>query len=400
MRGPVVYRNATVLVGEELRPLPQAYIAVEEGIITDIGTGPAPRGEDLAGAVVMPAFVNAHTHLADAGFKDGAVGLPTEEAVSPPHGLKYRYLAELSLQALVRVLQDALTELSRNGIGAFGDFREGGVTGTVALREAMKGIPVAGVVFADPVSPPGDPGFADEVQELVGLPAVDGIGIGDIALFDDVQLVRLRQSLGKKMLAVHVAETRKAQRRCQRRWGKSEVERVLEHGADLLVHLTNPTRGDLELVARAHVPVVCCARTNCILGDGVPPVYELVRRDVPLALGTDNVMFTGPDMFREMDWFSRLVRGQARRADAISSREVLSIATLGGARALRLEGRLGTLEPGKWASFVAVDFSTLNLRTSRDIHAALVHRAGPEDVALVVLRGHEVFRRAGAPARG
>ena len=236
------------------------------------------------------------------------------------------------------------------------------------------------------------------MRELAALPTVNGIGIGDIALFDDAQLATLRRSLGEKMLAVHVAETREAQRGCRRRWGKTEVERVLEHGADLLVHLTNPSRGDLELVARARVPVVCCARTNCILGDGVPPVYELVRREVPLALGTDNVMFTGPDMFREMDWFSRLLRGQSRRADAISPREVLSIATLGGARALGLEGQLGTLEPGKWASFVAVDFSTLNLRTSRDIHAALVHRAGLEDVALVVLRGREVFRRAGMPA--
>ena len=117
MSGPVVFRDATVLMGEELLPLPRAYIAVEDGIIVDIGTGPAPRGEDLAGAAVMPAFVDAHTHLADAGFKDGAVGLPTEEAVSPPHGLKYRYLAGLSPRELVRVLRGASPSSAATGSG-------------------------------------------------------------------------------------------------------------------------------------------------------------------------------------------------------------------------------------------------------------------------------------------
>ena len=111
-----------------------------------------------------------------------------------------------------------------------------------------------------------------------------------------------------------------------------------------------------------------------------------------LALGTDNLMFSSPDMFREMDWFSRLARGQSGQADIISSKEVLSIATLGGARALGLEDRLGSLEAGKAASFIVLNTGSLALRNCRNLYSAAVHRASPADILLIVSWGREVFQ--------
>jgi len=387
----VVYHNMTVLAGKELEPVSNAYLAVKDGLILDMGTDSAPPGVDLDEAVVIPAFINAHTHIADSGFKDATIGLPTEQAVSPPHGLKYRYLSALSSSDLKKILSDALQELCRNGITAFSDFREGGVEGTLVLREVLDQFPLRGVILAEPTQPPGESGFLQEIDEIAK--HADGVGIGDIARFTDVELQAIRTTLGGRKLGAHVAETEAAQRECKRRWGKSEVERILECSPDLLVHLTNPVAGDLNLLAEAQIPVVCCARTNCILGDGIPPLSDLIKHDVPLALGTDNVMLTSPNMFREMDWFSRLVRGQTRCANAVSARQVLSIATFGGAKALGLDNELGTLEPGKVASFVVLDVGSINLRRTRDLYAAIVHRAGPADIRLVVSCGKEVYIR-------
>ena len=196
------------------------------------------------------------------------------------------------------------------------------------------------------------------------------------------------------LLAVHTAETCEAQDACLSSWGCSEVVRILEYGPSLLVHLTNPVSGDLEAIRQAGVPVVCCARTNAIIADGLPPIADLITSGIPLALGTDNMMLSSPNMFREMDWFSRLARAQHRQADVVSSRDVLSIATLGGARALGIEGELGSLEQGKVASFIAVDSTSMNLRGVRDIHAAIVHRAGPQDIRMVVSQGVDVTMRS------
>jgi len=402
MSDTIIYKNVTILAGKDLRLLSKAYIAVKNGVIEDLGTGPAPSGIDLNGAVIIPAFVNAHVHLADVGFKDGAEGFSTEEAVSPPYGLKYQYLSTLSKFNLRKNFSDALEELCRNGNVVFGAFCEGGAKGILSLRQALSRFPLQGIIFAEffPLSQESQPfqkvvksKFCHEIN--VTLKYADGVGIGDIAYFTDIQLRAIRTALKsrEKKFAIHVAETVTAQYNCLQKWGKSEVERILEYGPDLLVHFTNPVANDLDLVAKAGIPIVCCIRTNCILGDGIPPLIDLIKKEVPLALGTDNLMLTSPNMFREMDWFSRLVRGQSHCANAVSAREVLSIATLGGARALGLDKNLGSLEPGKVASFIALDIKTINLRNTKNVYAAIVHRAEPEDIILVVSYGKEVWHK-------
>jgi len=151
--------------------------------------------------------------------------------------------------------------------------------------------------------------------------------------------------------------------------------------------------GDFDAVAKAGTPIVCCSRTNALLADGLPPIDRYHTLGIPLAMGTDNMMFTSPDMFREMDWFSRSARAASRRADAIDSRSVIRYATAGGARALGLHEDLGSLEPGKAACFVALDARSINLRGTHNVHDAIVHRAGLQDIVSVVAWGSEVIDR-------
>lgn len=390
-----IYGNATILKGPELDIVEKARIAVVDGVIDEIDVGPVGAdGVDLDGAVVFPSFVDAHTHIADSGMKDAVIGLPTAEAVSPPNGLKYRYLEELSSSQLELILKQAVDELLAQGITAFADFREGSAVGAAALRRVAAQHPIRAVIYGDAVLAPWDEGYLSEIAAVAA--QADGIGIGDVARYSVSQLNEIKAVLAESnaRLAVHAAETCEAQDACLSSWDCSEVVRILEYGPSLLVHMTNPIDGDLEAIRRADVPVVVCARTNAIIADGLPPIADLIASGIPLALGTDNMMLSSPDMFREMDWFSRLARAQHRQADAISSRDVLSIATLGGARALGIERELGTLEPGKAASFVVLNFASMNLRGVRDLHAAIVHRAGPQDIRRVVSHGVDVTARS------
>lgn len=390
-----IYGNATALVGAGLDIVENARIVVADGRIEEIERGSVGNDTiDLQGALVFPSFVDAHTHIADSGMKDAVIGLPTADAVSPPDGLKYRYLEELSPEQLAVVLKQAIGELLANGITAFADFREGSILGAEALRRVASQCPIHPVILGDAVLAPWDEGYLSEIEAVAN--HSDGIGIGDVARYSDTQLDEIKAVLAEanSLLAVHAAETCEAQDLCLDSWGCSEVIRILPYGASLLVHLTNPLSGDLDAIQRAGVPVVCCARTNAIIADGLPPIADLLAADIPLALGTDNMMLSSPDMFREMDWFSRLARAQSRDADVISSRDVLSIATLGGARALGLDRELGTLDQGKVASFVALDVASMNLRGVRDMHAAIVHRAGPQDIRLAVSQGINVTERS------
>ncbi len=227
MKERIIFRNATILEGPDLKVREEAYLVVETDQIIDIGVTPLSEGMDLEGALVIPAFVNAHTHIGDGIAKEAGVGLSTEEAVGPPDGLKYRYLNELSAEGLRRSLESAIEELLRNGITAFGDFREGGAPGALALKSIMAEKPLKTVIFGAAMGNPGQEGYLSEQEEVAG--AAHGLGIGDVALFSETELASLKGMLaarGKK-LAVHGAETKAAQELCVKTWGSSEIIRIL-----------------------------------------------------------------------------------------------------------------------------------------------------------------------------
>lgn len=314
-----VYKNATILVGSDLHIQEKAYIEVEGEYIAKVGISFLSRGVDMDGKIVFPAFVNTHTHISDVGAKDLAVGLPTEKAVSPPDSVKYRYLQGLKPEALVQLLTQAIQEMLSLGICAFADFREGGVQGSKCLKEAIGQLPIEGVIFSEPTTEPEDwDNYISEIEKIIKVS--NGIGLGDITRLNARQLATIRQILddaGSKKLAVHIAETKAAQQASRKRWGESEVSRILRFSPDLLIHMTNADEFEINCVAKEKIPVVCCPRTNCILGDGIPPLYDLFQAGISLSLGTDNFMFSSPNMFREMDYCSRLLRGQSRVPEAI-----------------------------------------------------------------------------------
>lgn len=390
-----VYKNATILIGSDLHIQEKAYIEVEGEYIAKVGIGFLSGGVDMDGKIVFPAFVNTHTHIGDVGAKDLAVGLSTEKAVSPPDSVKYRYLQGLKPEALVQLLTQAIQEMLSLGICAFADFREGGVQGSKCLKEAIGQLPIEGVIFSEPTTEPEDwNNYISEIEKIIKVS--NGIGLGDITRLNARQLATIRQILddtGSKKLAVHIAETKAAQQASRKRWGESEVSRILRFSPDLLIHMTNADEFEINCVAKEKIPVVCCPRTNCILGDGIPPLYDLFQAGISLSLGTDNFMFSSPNMFREMDYCSRLLRGQSRVPEAIDAKTVLSMATLGGARALGIDDRFGSIEEGKVASFIVLDNKTINLRYIHNIYSAIVHRVSSHDIKCIIAFGKEVYKK-------
>jgi cytosine/adenosine deaminase-related metal-dependent hydrolase len=201
-----------------------------------------------------------------------------------------------------------------------------------------------------------------------------------------------------KLLGVHASESAKSRKFSLESFARTEVERALDHlTPDFLVHLTNSTLEERLEVSKKHIPVVCCPRANSILGLGFPPILELIEAGVIVALGTDNVMLNSPDMFREMDYTSKIIRANRLDAGAVSSREILKMATVNGANALGLSSQLGCIEEGKRADIVFLNLNSNNLCFSKDLITSVVHRARPDDVKAVLVDGEIVH--GSIPAR-
>ncbi|WP_254837716.1 amidohydrolase family protein [Natronomonas marina] len=331
----------TVLAGRSFEPI-RGHVVVEDGRIQAI-----EETETESTDIVLPAFVNAHTHLGDSVAKEAAVGLSLDEAVAPPDSLKHRQLAAADRSELVGAMRRTLRFARRTGTVSCLDFRESGTDGANALREAARTVDVDPFIFGS--------------ESPSVLDVADGYGASG-ANDDDFTEERAACERRGVPFAIHAGEP-----------DATDIHPALDLEPDLLVHMVHAEREHLDRVRSQSVPVAVCPRANTVLDVGRPPVRELVDHTT-VALGTDNVMLNPPSMFREMAY-------TAKRFD-VTPREVLRMATTAGAEIAGLD--CGVIAPGRRAALTVLDGDSDNLADSVDPVRAVVRRATALDVERVV----------------
>lgn len=405
-----VVAGGVVLAGEDFDVLAPGWLLVDGGRIVDLGPGRPPQQAgpvlDARDCLVAPAFINAHTHVSDAVMKDQGLGQPFWDLIMPPDGLRHRVLRATAPEALQAAITDVLAHMVTTGTSTFVDFREGGPEGVRVLKRAAAGQPLRSVALGrfgpSGAQPPAcldaNAGRLDAAQvaeidavldggEGFALPSANEVT--DEALREVSWVVRARG----RLLAVHAAETARYRDISVARTGRGDVDRVLEHlRPDFVVHLTDATERELDAVAEAGVKAVVCPRIQGVLGLGVPRFDQMLERGICVALGTDNVMLSAPDMLREVDYASRVIRAVRRDPRYPTARDMLRMATINGARAIGRGEDIGSLAPGRRADMVMFDLQSLNLRPVHDPVASLVNRADVADIRAVL---HE-----GAPVHG
>ena len=334
--------EGTVLAGESFEPV-RGRVVVEDGTIEAVEET-ATDSDDI----VLPAFVNAHTHIGDSVAKEAAVGCSLDEAVAPPESIKHRRLAAADRETLVAEMRRTVQCMTQTGTAAFLDFRESGIEGARTLREAAAGEATRAFIFG---SGPG------EVVEIA-----DGYGASG-ANDDDFTAQRQVAREAGVPFAIHAGEP-----------DATDIHPALDLEPDLLVHMVHAESEHLERVAGQSVPVAVCPRANRVLGVGKAPLRDLLDHTT-VALGTDNVMLNSPSMFREMEYTAKQFE--------VTAREVLGMATRAGAAIADLD--CGVVAPGRDAALLVLDGASNNLAATTDPVRAVVRRAGPLDVKRVVL---------------
>ena len=400
-----------MLAGPDFEVLDPGYLVIEGGRITEVGPGrPADRSGvvlDARDTIVAPAFINAHTHVADGIIKEVGFGHEYWDVMMPPDGLKHQALRQTAPDDVTTGIADALDCMLATGTLTFVDFREGGRSGVDMLRRASAASPVRAVALGRFGAYPPQPveqlernagrltdANLAEVEAILeaadGFSLVTGNDLTDEALEQVGTFVRQRG----RLLAVHAAEAPGYRTISITRTGRADVPRVLEHlRPDFVVHLTLATVDELDSVAKAGVPAVVCPRIQGVMGLGVPRFDWMLERGMLVALGTDNLMLCGPDLLRELEYSSRVVRALRTSATYPSARQLLQMVTINPARILGRDREIGSLEPGKRADVVVFDARSVNLRPVRDPVATLVNRADGRDVAAVVREGRVVHGR-------
>jgi 5-methylthioadenosine/S-adenosylhomocysteine deaminase len=160
----------------------------------------------------------------------------------------------------------------------------------------------------------------------------------------------------------------------------------------LLAHCVHLDDAELEILSRTGTHVAHCPSSNMKLGSGVARVAEMLRRGVSVSLGADGAPCNNRlDMFAEMR-AAALLQKVVGGARALPAPRVLRMATIDGARALGLDGEIGSLETGKRADVSVVNLTRLHTTPRPDVISTLVYAAQGSDVRTCVIDGEFVLR--------
>jgi 5-methylthioadenosine/S-adenosylhomocysteine deaminase len=163
----------------------------------------------------------------------------------------------------------------------------------------------------------------------------------------------------------------------------------------LAAHSITLQFADFPTVAKTPFTVVFAPSSDMRNAAGIPPVVEMLAAGINVALGTDNVTNNNSyDMFKEMTLAGKLMALLKRDPAAISTRSILEMATMGGARALGRGKEIGSLEVGKKADLITLDLDEIGWSPlgGQDIYTALVYSITGQHVRDVMVNGRWLFR--------
>jgi len=318
-------------------------VVVDDGEIQAI-----EETETGSSSIVIPAFVNAHTHIGDSIAKEAGGGLSLDELVAPPDGLKHRLLRSTDRETKVAAMARTVKQMEETGTASFIEFREGGVDGVSMLRDALARRQVDPVILGR--------------ETEAAMNESDGFGASGARDGDFDQLRNATRRAGK-LFGIHAGERDAA-----------DIHPALDLDPDFLVHLVHVEELHLDRIEDNEVPAVVCPRSNLVTNVGVPPIRQLAERTT-VALGTDNVMTNSPSMFREMEFAAKLTD--------LPAETILRMATRNGAKIAGLN--CGVIEEGRDAKLLVLDGDSDNLSYAKDVVRAVVRRAGHADIKRVHL---------------
>jgi 5-methylthioadenosine/S-adenosylhomocysteine deaminase len=385
--------------------LPQHSVAVDGGLILAVlpqtlaHQSFAPRQNiDLPHHVLLPGLVNAHCHGAMNLLRGIADDLPLmrwlQEAIWPREAkhMSHAFVRDGTLLAAEEMLRGGITTCNDMYFHPDASAEAFDLTG-------MRG--VIGITVVDfPTSYAAD---ADDYLRK-GLAARERWRQHPLLEFSvaphapytvsDETLVRCASLAAELDLPVHmhIHETAGEVHDAITRTGLRPLERLARLGVLgptlIAVHAVHLTPAEIELLASHNCAVAHCPTSNMKLASGIASTRQLVRSGVAVGLGTDGAASNNRlDLFQEMRHASLLAKVSTLDATALPAHQVLQMATLDGARALGLEGQIGSLRPGKKADLCAVSLASIENRPCYDPASHLVYVAGREHVSHVWIAG-------------
>ncbi|MCX6343994.1 MAG: amidohydrolase family protein, partial [Armatimonadetes bacterium] len=384
-------------------------------LISAVGVGltdkyPHEPVRDLGCCALMPGFVNAHCHIDYTMSRNRLDGLNLWDWID---AVGFRKGRAPDYELILASAKLGCAELALSGVTCLGDSSFSGAAASAIDQMGLRGI-VYKEIFGQSMGANHADGCAaavDSVGELqAGMSDRVKIGLSPHSVYtSNIEVLRFCAESGLPV-AIHLAETSAETQYCldgagpladwRRKLGyepmisgNTPTRRLADAGllrkGVSLAHCVHVDSKEIAMIAASGASVVHCPRSNAFLGAGIAPITEFIRAGACVGLGTDSAGSCGNlDFFDEMRCALRFARNFAKDALAMTANNILSIATLGGAKTLGLSDIIGSIEPGKRADMIAIDMA--RMLPCEDLGLAILSRC-PSDVMMAMVGGKEIL---------
>ncbi len=406
-RADILIENAhLVTMNGERVVVPGGTLVIRGSEIIAVG-GPeladsytASKVIDAGGDIVMPGMVNTHTHAAMTIFR----GLADEV---PDRLQRFIFPLERTLVDAVNVYRGTLlaaVEMVQGGVTTFADmyYFEDQVA-RAAIEVGMRAIAGETVIkypAPDAKEPYGGLEYALKfIEEFHGNELVTPALAPHAPYSVGEEQLALVAKWAKKLdvpVLIHLSETKAEIEQIRRDFGKTPVEYLdsvgLLNSRLVAAHCIFVTESDIDLLKRRGVGVSHNMVSNAKAGKGVAPILTMLDRGVDVGLGTDGAMSGNTlDIMTQMGYVAKIHKLVNEDRTVMPAVDVVEMATIGGARALNMGHRIGSLEVGKLADVIIVDKDAVNMIPMYDVYSALVYAATAANVTTTVIHGRVIM---------